>query len=53
MALLIEAGLVNGQMPKSLNQEVNDFFVHRLTWEGHEFLDSIAMIQFRHKDGFS
>ena len=41
MALLIEAGLVNGQMSKSLNQEVNDFFVQRLTWEGHEFLDSI------------
>lgn len=41
MALLIEAGLVNGQISKSLNQEVNDFLARRLTWEGHEFLDSI------------
>lgn len=41
MALLIEAGLVNGQMDKTLSPEVKDFFAHKLTWGGHEFLDSI------------
>ncbi len=41
MALLIEAGLVNGQMDKTLGPEVKDFFAHKLTWAGHEFLDSI------------
>lgn len=41
MALLIEAGLVNGQMDKTLGPEVKGFFAHKLTWDGHEFLDSI------------
>lgn len=41
MSLLIEAGLVNGQMVKTMGPEVKDFFGQRLTWEGHEFLDSI------------
>jgi hypothetical protein len=41
MALLIEAGLVNGQMSQTLNPGVRDFFARRLTWDGHEFLDSI------------
>lgn len=40
-AILIEAGLVNGQMVQTLGPTVKDFFAHRLTWEGHEFLDSI------------
>jgi hypothetical protein len=41
MNLLIEAGLVKGQMVQTIGPEVKDFFGQRLTWEGHEFLDSI------------
>jgi Hypothetical protein (DUF2513) len=41
MSLLIEAGLVKGQMVQTNGPEVKDFFGQRLTWEGHEFLDSI------------
>lgn len=41
MSLLIEAGLVKGQMVQTTGPEVKDFFGQRLTWEGHEFLDSI------------
>ncbi len=41
MALLIEAGLVKGKISEFLNQPINDFHAERLTWEGHEFLDSI------------
>jgi hypothetical protein len=41
MALLIEAGLVNGEVNHTIGPEVKDFFVQRLTWEGHEFLDAI------------
>lgn len=41
MALLIEAGLVNGQVSQTIGPEINDFFGQRLTWEGHEFLDAI------------
>lgn len=36
-ALLIEAGLVNGEVSQNLGPEVKDFFAHRLTWEGHEW----------------
>ena len=39
--LLIEAGLINGQMVKTLGPGPYDFFAERLTWDGHEFLDSI------------
>jgi hypothetical protein len=41
MVLMIEAGLVNGEMSKVLNRTPHDFFARRLTWQGHEFLDSI------------
>lgn len=41
MALLIEAGLVKGQMVQTIGPEVKDFFADKLTWNGHEFLDSI------------
>lgn len=41
MALLIEAGLVNGQVSRTIGPEINDFFGQRLTREGHEFLDAI------------
>ena len=39
--LLINAGLIDGQMVKTLGPGVNAFFADRLTWEGHEFLDVI------------
>lgn len=39
--LLVEAGLIHGQMAKTLGPGPYDFFVERLTWDGHEFLDSI------------
>lgn len=41
MSLLIEAGLVNGQMVKTLGPEAKDFIAQTLTWNGHELLDSI------------
>ena len=41
MSLLIEAGLVKGQMVETIGPEVKDFFGQRLTWQGHEFLDTI------------
>ena len=39
--LLIEAGLIYGNMSKTMGRHAQDFLAHRLTWEGHEFLDSI------------
>ncbi|OXR48058.1 hypothetical protein PuT2_14770 [Pusillimonas sp. T2] len=39
--LLIEAGLVEGNMSRTLGRGPTDFFGRRLTWLGHEFLDSI------------
>lgn len=41
MKLLIEAGLVSGQMINTMGPEVKDFLAEQLTWNGHEFLDSI------------
>ena len=41
MALLIDAGLVKGQMVQTIGPDVKDFFAQKLTWTGHEFLDSI------------
>lgn len=41
MQLLIEAGLVQGQIVGTIGPEIKDFFGQRLTWEGHEFLDAI------------
>lgn len=41
MALLIEAGLVNGHISQTIRPEPKDFIAHRLTWAGHEFLDAI------------
>ena len=39
--LLLEAGLVDGEMLKTLGGGPYDFFITRLTWYGHEFLDAI------------
>ncbi len=41
MSLLIEVGLVKGQMVQTIGPEVKDFIAQRLTWQGHEFLDAI------------
>lgn len=39
--LLIEAGLVQGQVQRNIGPGPYDFWVERLTWSGHELLDSI------------
>jgi len=39
--LLIEAGLINGEMIKTMGRETPEFLITRLTWNGHEFLDTI------------
>lgn len=41
MELLIEAGLVNGEVARTLGGEPYNFIANRLTWHGHEFLDAI------------
>jgi hypothetical protein len=41
MELLIEAGLVEGSMSKAIGPGTHNFLARRLTWSGHEFLDSI------------
>jgi len=41
MELLIGAGLVDGQMAKTMGSGPYQFFARRLTWQGHEFLDAI------------
>lgn len=39
--LLMEAGLIEGQMSRTLGGGPTDFFARRLTWRGHELIDSI------------
>ena len=39
--LLLEAGLIHGQMSKMLGRHAQNFLAQRLTWQGHEFLDAI------------
>jgi hypothetical protein len=41
MNLLLDAGLVEGEMSKTLSPGPWNFIASRLTWAGHEFLDSI------------
>jgi len=41
MELLIEAGLVCGEMRFGGWGEADDFYVSRMTWQGHELLDAI------------
>src|SRR5690554_2745996 len=41
MRLLLEAGLVRGEMNRTIGPSVKNFTVCGLTWDGHEFLDSI------------
>ena len=41
MELLFEAGLVDGEMSKTIGPGPYGFFATRLTWTGHEFLDTI------------
>ena len=39
--LLLEAGLVDGEMTKMCGRGPHNFSITRLTWHGHEFLDAI------------
>jgi hypothetical protein len=39
--ILFEAGLINGEPSKTKEGRIHDVLPFRLTWEGHEFLDSI------------
>ena len=39
--LLEEAGLVHASISKELSQRPKHFYIYRLTWPGHEFLDAI------------
>lgn len=39
--LLEESGLVHATMSRTLGRGATDFFLRRLTWNGHELLDSI------------
>ncbi len=39
--LLMEATLIYGKMSKTIGKGPYDFLAIRLTWQGHEFLDSI------------
>lgn len=39
--LLLDAGLLEGEMSSSLDSGPADFYAGRLTWDGHEFLDSV------------
>lgn len=41
MELLIEAGLVVGTMDDAVPLYAKEFRAHRLTWSGHEFLETI------------
>ncbi len=41
VALLLDAGLVEGSMPSEFGPPVKRFNLSRLTWEGHDFLDAI------------
>lgn len=39
--LLDEAGIISATLSQALGRGPTQFFINRLTWEGHEFLDSI------------
>lgn len=39
--ILIESGLIYGNMSKTIGGGANDFIAIRLTWDGHEFIDGI------------
>lgn len=39
--LLLDAGLINGKMMDSLGRQAQSFIIESLTWNGHEFLDTI------------
>jgi hypothetical protein len=39
--LLDEAGIISATLSQTLGTQPMQFYINRLTWEGHEFLDSI------------
>lgn len=41
VSLLIDAGLIDATINKTMSLEAHDFLIRGLTWEGHEFIDSI------------
>lgn len=41
--LLESAGLINASISNEISQSPTHFFLRSLTWEGHEFLDSIRV----------
>ena len=47
--ILIEAGLIYGQMSKTIGQHAQNFIAYRLTWQGYEFLDAIRSDNVWHK----
>jgi hypothetical protein len=41
VTLLFDAGLISGSLSRELGRAPTSFTCNRLTWKGHEFLDSI------------
>jgi hypothetical protein len=41
LELILESGLVAGQLPRTAAPGAPDLLALRLTWQGHEFLDAI------------
>jgi len=39
--ILEESGIIKCNISKTMGNNINDFFALRLTWAGHELLDSI------------
>lgn len=39
--LLIESGLIKGEMSKTIGVTPKPFLIYRLTWNGHDLLDTI------------
>jgi len=41
LELLIDAGLVDGEVIHYVSSDPSNFVVHDLTWEGHDFVDAV------------
>ena len=37
---MIDAGLIDGRVSHEIGATARQSFIHRLTWEGHDFLDA-------------
>jgi hypothetical protein len=40
LAMLEDAGFIEGQSVDALSEGTIEYYVHRLTWRGHEFLEA-------------